>query len=588
AVPILYKLKGQKKILALIEDAAVPTGRLVDYFRGIHAILNKCQVSFVLYGHIAKGLLHTRPLLNLKDPDDVRKLNPIADAVFDLVNSLGGAVSGEHGDGRLRSAYIRRQYPKIFPLFLEIKKLLDPETRLNPEIITSDDPDQLGRDLRYGPAYHSTDLKDKHLLWPEGFVDEIEKCHGCAKCTTVTSATRMCPVYKVTRDESASPRAKANILRLLISGAIDGMQLYHDAFQKVISQCIFCGSCFHECPSGVNIPKMAMEARAAAMSRFGASFHETLVVSTERAGKAAGKVSGLLAPFLDMPAVKTLVEKITGIASRRSLPPFAEKTLFEQVPLISGHGSPRILYFAGCYAGYLRPSIGKAASSVMTAMGMTVLTPKQHCCGLPMLAKGMTREAREKIEANFSGWGRLIASADYLAVSCSSCGLALMQEWRFLEDSVFVRTVREKLIPISRLINRYSDRLRTEPSHLRLFYHAPCHLKAQPESGSSVHLLRSLKGAVIQSPDTPCCGMAGAWGLSADHFDLSLAIGSDMLQQLNASGADAGVTDCPTCAMQMSQFSRKPIRHPVEIIACHLSDHAFLPRHDMELDSAPV
>ncbi|MCX5880644.1 MAG: FAD-binding oxidoreductase [Deltaproteobacteria bacterium] len=223
AVPILYKLKGDKKILALIEDAAVPTDRLVDYFRGIYAILNQCQVSFVVYGHIAKGLLHTRPLLNLKDPDDVNKLKPIADAVFDLVHSLGGAVSGEHGDGRLRSAYIRRQYPKIFPLFLEIKRLLDPENRLNPDIITSDNPNQLAEDLRFGPFYQATDLPEKHLLWPEGFVNEIEKCHGCAKCTTGTSATRMCPVYKVTRDESATPRAKANILRLLISGAIDSL-----------------------------------------------------------------------------------------------------------------------------------------------------------------------------------------------------------------------------------------------------------------------------------------------------------------------------------------------------------------------------
>ena len=587
AVPILYKLKGEKKILALIEDAAVPTDKLVEYFRGIYSILNHCRVSFVVYGHIAKGLLHTRPLLNLKDPDDVGKMKPISDAVFDLVNSLGGAVSGEHGDGRLRSAYIRRQYPKIFPLFLEIKGLLDPENRLNPDIITSDDPDLLGRDLRYGPTYHSADLKEKHLLWPEGFVNEIEKCHGCAKCTTVTSATRMCPVYKVTRDEAAAPRAKANILRMLISGAIDGSQLYHEAFQEVISRCISCGSCFHECPSGVNIPKMAMEVRAAALSRFGPSFHETLVVSTERAGKAAGKFTRLLTPFLDMPAVKTLGEKITGIASRRSLPPFAENTLFEQIPFSNGHGSPRILYFSGCYAGYLRPSIGKAAISVLASMGMTVLTPKQHCCGLPMLAKGMTRQARERIEANFISWGPLIASADYLAVSCSSCGLALMQEWRFLEDSVFVRMVREKLIHISRLINRYSERLRTETSRMRLFYHAPCHLKAQPEPDSSILLLRSLKGAVIEDPATHCCGMAGAWGLSADHFDLSLAIGSDMLEQLNASGADAGVTDCPTCAMQMSQFCRKPIRHPVEIIARHLSGHAFLPRQDMESKSAP-
>ena len=571
AVPILYKLKGEKKILALIEDAAVPTDRLVDYFRGIYSILDQCRVSFVVYGHIAKGLLHTRPLMNLKDPDDVKKLKPIADSVFALVNSLGGTVSGEHGDGRLRSAYIRRQYPKIFPLFLEIKHLLDPENRLNPDIITSDNPDQLAQDLRYGPAYQAAALMDKRLLWPEGFVSEVEKCHGCAKCTTTTSATRMCPVYKITRDEPATPRAKANILRLLISGSLGSIEIYHEAFQQVISRCISCGSCFHECPSGVNIPKLAMEARAAAVSRFGATFHEKLIVSTERTGKAAGKFTRLLTPFLDTPAVKTLGEKVTGIASRRSLPPFAKKSLFERNDLLSGYGSPRILYFSGCYAAYLRPSIGEAAISVLSSLGMTVLTPKQHCCGLPMLAKGMIQQARERIEANFSSWGRLIASCDYLAVSCSSCGLALMQEWRFLEDSVFVQTVREKLIHISRLINRYSDRLQTEPSRMRLFYHAPCHLKAQPEPDSSILMLRGIQGAVIEAPATHCCGMAGAWGLSADHFDLSLAIGSDMLEQFNASRADMGVTDCPTCAMQMSQYSRKPIRHPVEIIACHQS-----------------
>jgi len=332
---------------------------------------------------------------------------------------------------------------------------------------------------------------------------------------------------------------------------------------------------------------MATEARAAAISRFGPSFHETLVIGTEHAAKAAGKFIRLLTPFLDMPAVKTLGENITGIASRRSLPPFAKKTLFAQIPFSTGYGSPRVLYFAGCYAAYLRPSIGNAAISVMAAMGMTVLTPKQHCCGLPMLAKGMVKQARERIEANFLSWGRLIASADYLAVSCSSCGLALMQEWSFLEDSVFVRSVREKLIHISRLINRYSDRLQTEPSRMRLFYHAPCHLKAQPEPESSILMLRGLQGAVIEHPATHCCGMAGAWGLSKDHFDLSLAIGSDMLQQLNTSLADAGVTDCPTCAMQMSQFSCKPVRHPVEIIARHLRSHAFPSRQDIKSDPAP-
>ncbi len=572
AVPILYKLKGQKKILALIEDAAIPTDRLVDYFSGIYTILNDCQVSFVVYGHIAKGLLHTRPLLNLKDPDDVKKLKPLADRAFDLVHSLGGAISGEHGDGRLRSAYIRRQYPKIFPLFLKIKHLLDPLNLFNPDIITPDNSNQIDRDLRYGLDYRASDLLEKHLLWPEDFVTEIEKCHGCAKCTTVTTATRMCPVYKITRDEPAAPRAKANLLRMLISGAVDDAMLYHRSFQDIISRCIFCGSCFHECPSGVNIPKMAMEARAAAVSRFGPTFHERLVVGAEQ---QAGKLSCLLSPVLNIPAARRIGEKITGISSHRNLPYVAKRTLFELIPGISGKGSPKILYFAGCYAAYLKPSIGMAVISVLTSMGMTVLTPTQHCCGLPMMVKGMIRPAWERIAANFSKWGRLIASVDYIAVSCSSCGLALMQEWRFLDDSVFVQGVREKLIHISRLINHYSERLRPIPSRMRLFYHSPCHLKVQPEPDSSIHLLQRIAGDAIERPATHCCGMAGAWGLSADHFDLSLSIGSNMLEQLRSSSADIGVTDCPTCAMQMSQFGRKRIRHPIEIIAKHLHSHNF-------------
>jgi FAD/FMN-containing dehydrogenase/Fe-S oxidoreductase len=570
AVPILYKLKGQKKILALIEDAAVPTNRLVDYFKGIYTLLNDCQVSFVVYGHIAKGLLHTRPLLNLKDPDDIGKLKPIADRTFDLVHSLGGAVSGEHGDGRLRSAYIRHQYPTIFPLFLEIKYLLDPLNIFNPDIITSDDPNQLSRNLRYGPDYRASDLAGKHLLWPEYFVNEVEKCHGCAKCTTVTATTRMCPVYKVTRDEPAAPRAKANILRMLISGVIDDAMLYHEAFQDVISRCIACGSCFHECPSGVDIPKMVMEAKAAAVSRFGPTLHEKLLAKNERAATRAGKLGHLAIPVLNMPLVRRLGEKIIGIDSRRPLPVFSNRTLFEQIPMVSSQGYPKILYFTGCYAAYLKPSIGMATVSVLTAMGMTVYVPAQHCCGLPLLTKGLTRSAREKIIANFAIWGPMIRSVDYIVVSCSSCGLALMQEWSFLEDSVFIQNVRDKVIHVSRLINQYSERLKTAPASLRLFYHTPCHLKVQPEPDNSIDMLRRINGAVIEHPATRCCGMAGTWGLSADHYDLSLAIGSTMLDRLDASNADVGVTDCPTCAMQMAQFSTKPIRHPVEIITSTL------------------
>ena len=190
-----------------------------------------------------------------------------------------------------------------------------------------------------------------------------------------------------------------------------------------------------------------------------------------------------------------------------------------------------------------------------------------------MLTKGLTRSARKKIAANFSRWGLMMQQVDYIVVSCSSCGLALMQEWGFLEDSVFTRSVCNKVIHVSRLINQYSGRLKTAPAKMRLLYHSPCHLKVQPAPDSSIDMLRRMDGVVIEHPATRCCGMAGSWGLSADHYDLSLAMGSTLLDHLNASSADFGVTDCPTCAMQMSQFSVKPIRHPLEIIAMTVSSH---------------
>ena len=126
AVPILYKMKGDKKVLALIEDATVPTDQLVPYFNGIYKILDELGVQFVLFGHISKGLLHTRPLLNLKQKQDNLLLKTISDRIFELVKSLGGAISGEHGDGRIRSVYIRDLYPDIFHFFEQVKDLLRP------------------------------------------------------------------------------------------------------------------------------------------------------------------------------------------------------------------------------------------------------------------------------------------------------------------------------------------------------------------------------------------------------------------------------------------------------------------------------
>ncbi len=592
AVPILYKMKGEKKVLALIEDAVVPTRNLVPYFEGIYTILEELDVRFVLFGHISKGLLHTRPMLNLKTREDTALLKTVSDRIFDLVRSLEGAISGEHGDGRLRSVYISRQYPDIFHLFQRVKTILDPRSMFNPDILTGASPDP-GPErpdtgphrfacLRYGPEYRAVSPFENHLFKPGLLVREIEKCHGCSKCTTVTHATRMCPVYKVTRDEAASPKAKANVLFSLISGGFEPLEAHAFArgISHVLDHCISCGSCSHECPSGVDIPKMVMEVRVGFKKRFGTSLFDRLVTSAEQGARLSRPFAGIMTPLINNKTLRKMGENFLGISCRRRLDAFAKKDLRQRIPLISGGARASVLYFAGCYASYIRPEIGQAAVRVLRALDMKVVFPNHHCCGLPMVSKGMGEKGLDAVRANLDLWKHLVRSSDYIVFTCSSCLLSLTEYWLWFMDAGRIRpgsqkahavkAIAKKAVHMSSLVNDHIKELDITPSNLSVAYHTPCHLKAGPHGSSSVRLLQSIPGLALDNMECHCCGMAGTWGMKAAHYELSNRIGSDLKTCLESSFAGTGATDCPTCRMQMASFSQKPVLHPVEILSRHL------------------
>ena len=572
AVPILFKLQGRKKIIALVEDTAIAVNQLDLYFEGIYAIFNRLQVDFVLYGHIAKGLMHTRPLLDLKDPHDLALLKPIADQVYELVTKLGGTISGEHGDGRLRSAYLKRTYPDIYPLFEKVRHLLDPRLVFNPEIKHAGDPAQMTRHLRYGRIYQRWELDDPCLQWSGAFLEEAEKCHGCAKCTTITTATRMCPVYKATRDEAATPKAKANLLRGLLSGAVAHRLLFHKTLQQIMVQCVNCGSCYLECPSNVNIPKLVMEAKAQYVRRFGASIPDYLTASVESAARATHSLAPVIAPMVNMPIVRKMADRLTGLAPQRDTVVFARKTLFQSHPRhIPGPG-PKVIYYAGCYAGYIRPELGSAALAVLTAMGFDIHLPAQACCGLPQLSKGMIHQARRKIQQNLAQWQDLLNQADHVVVTCSSCGYALISDWAYLQaDQQEIQQISTKTLHISDLLLRYPHQLTLQTKPVKLAYHQPCHLRIQPQPRSTLDLLASLSGVDLHDLASHCCGIAGSWGLLAKNYTLSKTMAQPMIRKLNASGAHFAVTDCPTCQMQMAHFGHLPVCHPIEIVAARLN-----------------
>ncbi len=574
AVPILYRLKGRRKILALIEDAAVPTDRLLPYFEGLVELMDRRKIPFVIYGHIAKGLLHTRPLLDLKDPSDVAEMKILADGVCDLVHSLNGTVSGEHGDGRLRSAYLKRQYPTLYPLFGRVKALLDPNGILNPDIITRHDPAQMTRFLRYGTEYRSRDPGQHVLRWDDGYVEEIEKCHGCSKCTTVTEATRMCPVYKFTREEESTPKAKANLLRALVSGVWDSREAYGSIFQSVMKRCIQCGSCSKECPSEVNIPKLVLETRAAYVRRFGAPLPDRVITRVEEAARAARYFPKAADAILSAPLVRRAQDLLLGISCLRRPVTFVSRPLSKRIKAVEGKGGQgSILFFPGCFAGTVRPEIGESCIRVLSRMGFAVYTPDTVCCGLPMLSKGMIDDARKKIRRNLDIWGQLVSGVDFIVSTCSSCGLSLTREWADALLDPLIPAIRLKTLSVSQLVHRYAGRLNGEilpkcsrSGFARSAYHAPCHLKIQSDPDASVRMLSDIAGMDLLKLNSHCCGMAGTWGAMTDHVELSFRIGSDLAERVRASGASRIVTDCPTCTLQLEQVTGLPVDHPMQVM----------------------
>jgi FAD/FMN-containing dehydrogenase/Fe-S oxidoreductase len=571
AVPILYKLKGRKKIVALVEDAALPVNRLVSYVNGIYEIFDRHGVSFVLYGHISKGLIHTRPLLDLKDPRDVALLRPIADDVYDLVDGLGGTISGEHGDGRLRSAYLHRKYPKVYALFQKTKALLDPQGLFNPDIKNVKDPDQMSRHLRFGSRYRVIETPFVHLQWPETFGAEAERCHGCSKCTTITSATRMCPVYKSTRDEAAAPKSKANVLRGLLSGGIGQRPLFDAALQQVMAQCVNCGSCAAECPSNVNIPKLAMEAKAQYVRHYGAAFVDQLTANVATVARLTHRLSPLVTPLVRTAWVRKASARLTGLAPQRQIVTFARRSLYQQLPVETTGRGPAILFFAGCYAGYMRPELGLAAVNVLSRLGFHVYLPPQSCCGLPQLSKGLAVGAMGETDRNVKIWQGLLPNVKHVVVTCSSCGFALMRDWGYLiHDRGLAEQIGAKTIHISKLLTLHLEKLKLEDTPIKLAYHQPCHLRIQPHGNSSIELLAMIPGIEIEDLQNHCCGIAGSWGMIHENYGLSKAIGKPMIQKLKSSNAKYGVTDCPTCQMQMEHLGNLPVRHPVEVISAAL------------------
>ncbi|OLS20096.1 MAG: Anaerobic glycerol-3-phosphate dehydrogenase subunit C [Candidatus Heimdallarchaeota archaeon LC_2] len=589
ALPLLGQVNDKgRKIVPVIEDASVPPKHLPEYLEDMILVMENNGVPFAMYGHAGKGLVHIRPLIDLKKKENIEAMVTVSEASFTKAKSLNGTMSGEHGDGRVRSIYIRELYgDEMYNLLVRVKNVFDYKKILNPEIKITEDP--ITKNLRYDENYEYVEDHDKGLLLHfqnKEWENEIEMCNGCSRCTSLSNTVNMCPVYKSSKKETATPRAKANILRSVISGRIDkNVALSSPIMKELIFNCTTCQSCTIDCPAAVNIPKIALEFKAEIVEKDGQPTNEYLLGSVYTVGRILSPISFITNWFMNTRFSRWMSEKTVKITRHRKLPQFARKSFIKWYRKDYLRNRPpkltesvrKVAYFVGCTANRTNPNIGKSLIKVLEANNIEVVVPDQKCSGLPMFSYGNVKRAKKYINYSIQRFMPYVEQGYDIIVTCSSCGLSLKEEWKDLLGTEETQRISDVTYHFSEyLLKLKKEGLLNEnfkAVDLSVGYHTPCHLRVQNEAKyASTTLLEMVPEVKVKKINQGCCGICGSWGYKKDNYVASMEIGEGLFGELKSDEIQKGVTDCPTCTLQMEHGTDKETLHPVEILALSYGD----------------
>jgi FAD/FMN-containing dehydrogenase/Fe-S oxidoreductase len=572
-------MKDDNKSLSFVEDTAVAPERLRDFIDRFLQIVRAHGTSAGVYAHASVGCLHVRPVVNLKTDAGVRTFESLATAVSDLVLEFGGALSGEHGDGLVRSPFMRKMFgPVLYEAFREIKRTFDPHGILNPGKIVDAPP--LTTNLRYGPAYRSRSPHTwfDYSAWG-GISGAVEMCSGLGVCRKTLDGT-MCPSYMATREEAHSTRGRANTLRLVMAGRIDEAGLGDEGVRQVLDLCLECRACKAECPVGVDVARFKSEFLADYWKRHGTSLRARALGHVHALSKWASRMPGLANAVIDSTLGRAINARILGLHPERPLPRWAPRTLqsyWNDNPVASAFGrtddaiadAPALL-FNDTFTNYFHPEIGLAARDVLNAAGVAVRLAANVCCGRPLISQGLLKDARELASRNTRYLASLLGPLVFLEPSCLSAMRedvpALLRD----EEQQMAMRVAERCVSFEEFIGRAEAgrplALKAGPS--RVLLHGHCHQKSMGGLAAAKALLARIPGAEVTDLDAGCCGMAGSFGYAREHFDVSKQIGERRLLPAarRMTGNDVLVAAGTSCRQQVADFTTVRALHPAELL----------------------
>ena len=615
--PSLMRMKGPSRPVPFMEDIAVPPESLAEYLRRLQDILKSFDVSWTLYAHAGDGQLHIRPFLDMGDPSDVAKLEPMATAVLDAALDLGGSISGEHGCGLARTQFLRRQSGDLFHAFREIKEAFDPYNILNPGKVVGDDPHLMTRHLKpvvrpepraepptpiESAAPESIESLESApetppevlvpaLRWRDlTILESASACNGCGACRTQEPGLRMCPTFRASRAEAASPRNQANLLRQIATGAVDPRLWGSEELKANADLCIHCMSCRSECPAGVDVSSLMVEAKAAYVDVHGLAPTDWFLSRVDLWSKLASWTPITWNAVLRNRYTRWFIERTFGLSRHRSLP-WAHRTTFlrraERLGLTRARPQapgPRVAYFVDVFANHFDQELAESVVGVLRQAGVNVHVPKrQRGSGMPAWVVGDLDHARELAVANLRVLGDIVRDGYTVVCSEPTAALMLRREYLKLTDDLDAALVAENTMDVGQYLAGLAARGQLpepkHPLHAKVGYHQPCHLRALGVGTPGLDLIRAIPELEIEFIDRGCSGMAGTFGLARKNFRTSLRAGRGLLKRLQDDDIEIGSTECGACRMQMEHGITKRTLHPIKLLGLSYGLNPSLLRH---------
>jgi FAD/FMN-containing dehydrogenase/Fe-S oxidoreductase len=593
---IMMSMKEEGKPISFVEDCAVPLMCLADYTTRLTEIFEKHGTRGTWYAHASVGCLHVRPVLNLRQDKDVKAMRAIAEEAFAMVRDYKGSHSGEHGDGIVRSEFHEFMFGKrLVKAFEEVKDRFDPKGTLNPGKIVRAPKFDDRENFRYGPRYHGEEIATV-LDWSAypgtggGFQGAIEMCNNNGACRKSAGGV-MCPSYRVTRDERDVTRGRANSLRLAITGQLGPDALTSDEMAETMKLCVSCKGCRHECPTGVDMARMKIEVQSARAAKYGLSLHDRLVGWLPRYAPYAAMMPGLFNARDRWPRLAQWSERYAGFSTRRTLPQW-RKDVFddsfdslrdragEETNARGGENTREVVLLADTFNRYFERENLDAAVTVLQAAGYTVHIAKPAdgskrplCCGRTFLSVGRVDQARQEAERVIAAVAPFVARGVPVIGLEPSCILGFRDEVpAMIKTDGAVQLSMHALMFEEFLVREAASGrldLRLGAIGKRALLHGHCHQKAFGMFSAVQRILKLIPELEVETVESSCCGMAGAFGYGAGTIDVSMAMGElSLLPAVRKADADTLiVADGTSCRHQIHDGADRAALHVARVLA---------------------